>query len=298
MADRRIVVTGATGLIGRTLVRKLVEERHCVVAIGRGDRPAGLPEQVEYQAIDLSRLSPGSLRVLGSFDGIVHLAQGSGWHDFPRAAGTIASVTIAATAHLAEYAVAAGAKTFVFASSGGIYGPSARSIVETDPIRPAAELGFYLAAKASAEQLLSYFAQDLTVHILRPFFVYGQGQSRDFLIPRLLASVRSGKPVRVDGGRGPRLNPIHCDDAAAAIAVALSLQKPLVANIAGPDVATVREIAEMAALQLELAPTWEPTDRSPDDYVADISTMVAVLGVPRIRLFNGLAGLVDAGTAA
>jgi nucleoside-diphosphate-sugar epimerase len=133
----------------------------------------------------------------------------------------VAGVAIAATAHLAEAAVSAGAKTFVYASSGGIYGPSERPIRESDPIRPAAELGFYLAAKAAAEQLLGYFSPHLTVHILRPFFVYGPGQGETFLLPRLIRSVRTGTPIRVDGGRGTILNPVYCEDAAAIFAATL-----------------------------------------------------------------------------
>lgn len=293
MAERRVVVTGATGLVGRSLVAKLIAGGDEVVAIGRGERPASLPGEVAYHTIDLSCLAPTSLNVLGKFDGVVHLAQGSGWHDFPRAAGMIASIGIAATAHLAECAVAAGAKTFVFASSGGIYGPSDRPIVETDPIRPAAELGFYLAAKASAEQLLAYFSPHITVHILRPFFVYGRGQTDQFLLPRIAKSVGNGTPIRINAGRGPLLNPLHADDAAECFRQAIRCDQPVVANLGGPDVVSLRSVAEMIGRNIGKTPSFDIVPEEPQDFVADISIMSHALVAPKVSIDLGIAELQE-----
>ncbi|PZG15805.1 NAD(P)H-binding protein [Nonomuraea aridisoli] len=52
-----IVVTGATGNVGRTLVRILAEQGHEVTAVSRGITPADVPPGVRAVAADLSRPS-------------------------------------------------------------------------------------------------------------------------------------------------------------------------------------------------------------------------------------------------
>ena len=289
-----MVVTGAMGLIGRAVVRRLAVRGDAVMAVVRPGSVARLPSGVAIVEIDLAQPQGAALASLGPFDAVVHLAQAPGWHDFPRNAGQVAAVSVAATAHLAELAISAGAKVFVLASSGGIYGPSPVPILETAPIRPAQELGFYLAAKTAAEQLLGYFSSDLIIHVLRPFFVYGPSQAQSFLVPRLIESVRSGMPIRLNRDRGARLNPIHVDDAATAFAAALDLSTPLVANIAGPTIVSVREIADLAAAQLGKSALYQIFDSQPDDFVADTTRMSTSLSQAAIEFEAGLGDLISA----
>jgi UDP-glucose 4-epimerase len=293
---RHIVVTGANGLIGTGVVRRLLALGNQVTAIVRQLGVAATPDVtagISTIPIDLSQNPGSALAAIGAFDGIIHLAQASGWHGFPKRAGAVAALSVAASAYLAEAAIAAGARSFVFASSGGIYGPSSVPLSEDAPIKPAAELGFYLAAKATTEQLLTYFRPHLRVHVLRPFFVYGPGQADTFLIPRLIAAVRNARAVRIDGGRGPRLNPLHVDDAAAAFVAALDASECITANLAGPDIISVREIAEMAAVYFRTPACFEGTDQAPDDYVADIGRMRTQLVAPKVSLAEGLTGMMN-----
>lgn len=290
---RRFVVTGAAGLIGREVVRKLLLRGDEVVAILRPGGATGVAPGATVVEIDLSKPSAATFSELGRYDVVIHLAQAAGWHDFPRNAGSIATVSLAATACLAEAAVAAGASTFVLASSGGIYGSSSAPIPEDAPIKPAAELGFYLATKACAEQLMSYFTGQMTVHKLRPFFVYGRGQGEAFLIPRLIRSVKEGRSIKLDGGSGPRLNPIFVEDAADAFLATAELRDPLVANIAGPDVVTVSEIVKFIAARLHVDPVYEIVDRKPGDFVADTTRMRAKLGPAVTSMRNGLDRYID-----
>lgn len=285
---RRVVVTGAAGLVGRRVVRKLTERGDHVLAITRPGSASQIAAGIQVAEIDLASASVTSFADLGRYDAVMHLAQAPGWHDFPRNAGSIAAVSLTATACLAEAAVAAGAKTFVLASSGGIYGPSAAPIREDAPIKPAAELGFYLATKAAAEQLMHYFAGHLTTHVLRPFFIYGPGQADTFLIPRLIRSVRNGTPVRLDSGIGPRLNPIFVDDAADAFVAALDISTPLTVNLAGPETVTLKRIVSSIAAHLQIEPLYETIERQPGDFIADTERMTARLGRATTTMDDGL----------
>lgn len=289
MRDRHVVITGATGFLGSHVLRQLLAAGATVTALVR--HVGQLPEHACLYpvAADLAGDFSASLARIGNCDDVVHLAQTSGWSAFPAKAGMLASVAVAATTRLAEHAAATGARRFVLASSGGIYGPSTRPICEDEPYQPSAELGFYLASKVAAEMLVAYFSPYLTVHRLRYFFIYGPGQREEFLIPRMVRSVRCGTPVRLARGRGPRLNPIYVEDAARATVACLRLETPLVANIAGPEVANLAAIVETIGRIVACTPVCEAFDADPQDYVAETTVMDGVLGKAVMPLAAGLA---------
>lgn len=289
----RIVVTGAGGLVGRSVVRQLLADGHEVVAVVRPGSRGVLADSTTAFELDLATCTQADLSALGHFDGVIHLAQAPGWHNFPAGSGDIAAVALASTARLAEAAVTVGAKWFVLASSGGIYGPSEWPIAENAEQRGGHSLGFYLSAKAAAERLLGFFSPHLGVTILRPFFIYGPGQADSFLMPRLVASVREGRPITLDGGRGPRMNPIWHDDAATAFVAAGKLAVNDVINLAGPETMTLREIAQEIGSILGVVPTFRETSEEPSDYVADIGRQKTYFGVPPTDMRSGLIQFLD-----
>jgi len=287
-APRRILVTGATGFVGRRVVEQLLAEGDSVVALVRPGAAIREAERLTVAPCDLSGEISAVLAKVGATDCVVHLAQAPGWHDFPRTAGDIAALSVTATCRLAEYACAVGASNLVYASSGGVYGPATGPLVEGDPLKPAAELGFYLGAKAAAETLLGHFAGQLGVQILRPFFLYGPGQSPSFLMPRLLRSVAAGDAIRVAGGRGPKLNPLFVSDAARAVVAACRRAGSLTVNIAGDETATLADIARMIGVMAGRDPVFDVIDEAPADYVADIGLMKSELVPPSVGLQAGI----------
>lgn len=295
MRERHIVLTGASGFLGAHVLRLLLAEGATVTVLVRaGSR---LPESPGLRVLhaDLETDFQSVLSGAGRCDGVVHLAQAGKWNAFPVNAGKIAAVSLAATARLAEYAVKSGAKTFLLASSGGIYGPSSVPIREEAPIRPAGELGFYLATKAAAETLVEFFAPHLTVHRLRYFFIYGDGQRDEFLMARMIRFVRDGAPIRLAGGRGPLLNPIHVGDAARATLACLKRENALTANIAGPEIADLASITRSIGRIVGRAPHFETGEGTPEDYVADTSLMREELCAAEINLSAGLTMACNAG---
>ena len=202
----RIVLTGASGFIGSHLVADLAT-RHDVVAVGR-DEPPALPDGVRWVTQDLARGVDPTL-LPAEVDAVVHLAQSKHYRSFPEGADDVFAINVESTFDLLEYARHAGARTYVYASSGGVYGGSEHAFSEGDRLNP---LNFYLSSKYAAEALVASYRSIFTTVIFRFFFVYGPGQ-RAMLIPSLVEKVLAGDEIVIEGNPGLRINPIFVGDA-------------------------------------------------------------------------------------
>jgi UDP-glucose 4-epimerase len=277
----KILLTGATGFIGRRLAAEL-SRRHELVAVGRGRRET----QVEWIEQDLAL--PLNLAALPQrLDAVIHLAQSRRYREFPDGAEDMFSINVRSTLSLLEHARAAGAKTFLFASTGGIYAHSYDALVETDPVLP---LDFYLTSKHVAEQLIGNYRNFFHTVVFRFFFVYGPGQRR-MLVPTLAERVLRGETVTVEGMPGLRINPIYVEDAIRVFEPALTLGSSDLFNVAGEEVVALDELVRMIGRMtgrdalLEHAPANDA-----GDLVGDNARMKSVLGVePRVTLEAGLA---------
>lgn len=283
--DACLVVTGANGLLGRQVVSMLARSNEVVALVH------ALPENpvpgVRYQAIDFSTAWDAE-QLPQRADGIIHLAQSAHFRDVPAKALEVFQVNIASTARLLDYAWRKGVSRFIYASSGGIYGGGDPAFRETSPVIQPGTLGYYLGSKVSCEALVSSYAAFMKVMVLRFFFIYGAGQNRTMLIPRLIDNIRAGRPVTIQGERGLRLNPIHVSDASAAVVAALTSEADGIFNIGGPQVVALRELcAEIEKLTGRSAQV-QTAEGTPSDVVGDISRMSAHLHVPSVYPRDGL----------
>lgn len=288
--SRRVLVTGAGGFLGRACVARLMSRGDHVICISRSDLQVTGAQVVR---LDLAGDLGPMLDQIAAPDAIVHLAQEPGWHGFPVNSARIVQVASGATAQLLEYAARAGVGRFVYASSGGIYGPSEGPISESAPINPTGDIGYYLAAKAAGDMLVRAFRPaPFTTAVLRYFFVYGPGQRTDFLVPRLFNSVQTGASVTLAQGRGPKLNPVFVSDAAEATIAALDQAGDTVVNIGGPDTWMLRDMVQFMGGLVGLAPVLVETDECVRDFMADTSAAHA-LHVPRVGLEEGLRAVFE-----
>jgi nucleoside-diphosphate-sugar epimerase len=286
----KILVTGASGFIGRNLVRRLVAE-HDVHAVVRDGPQPGAPVGVEWIVHDLREPLDGA-RVPDRVDAVVHLAQSRRYKEFPDEAEDIFNVNVRSTLELLDYARKAGAGSFLLASTGGVYGSSFEALVESDPVSP---IDFYRTSKYAAELLAANYEPFLHPVVFRFFFVYGPNQ-RNMLVPRLLESVTRGETITIDGPDGIRLNPIYIEDAIATVERALGLGRPAVINVAGAEVVTLRELiglmGDVAGVEPRIELSGKPAD---GDIVGDTSRLGDLLGLtPTTSLRNGLQTMLDA----
>jgi len=282
-AGRVVVVVGGTGLVGAHLVSVLQES--CIVHSVSSSLPGKLGPAVKHHAIDLgSDWSPAELP--DKADAVVYLAQSNRFRELPEQAAHVFAVNTASVVSMMEYAHRAGARKFIFASTGGVYPDRDEVLSEHTLVTPAGIRDFYSATKLSSEILLQTAAGQIDLTVLRIFFAYGHGQREDMLIPRLVSRVREGVPVILHGKEGFRLNPVHVSDVVRSIEASLSLTGIHTINVAGPEVYTLSQIAAVIGDHLGREPLFdfEEEGSGPDAIIGDITLMSRLL-VPPVKTF-------------
>ncbi len=286
---KKILVTGGSGLIGSKLLDSL-DEKNTIYALSRGGRVPGATHTLD---VDLDR--PWSNAGLPrDVDIIVHLAQSNHYRDFPQRAENVFNVNTMSTVRLLDYARETGVKQFILASSGGIYGTRSRSFSESEEIVANPELGFYLGTRLCSELLSDNYSSFMNIICLRFFFAYGPGQRPQMLMPRLVDSVRSGTPIKLRGENGLRINPIYVDDAARAVQAAINLEGSHKINVAGPQVLSLRAIADTIGDAINKKPRFEiqPTSGNAD-LIGEIKLMGNLLCEPCVSFDQGIQAYVE-----
>jgi UDP-glucose 4-epimerase len=288
MPSRKVLITGATGLIGSHLLRGLCSDDH-VYAVSRSGSVSSATETI---ALDLGQ--PWKIADLPrDVDVIIHLAQSEHYRDFPQRADDVFAVNTLATVKLLDFARITGVKQFVFASTGGVYGSGADSFSEEQAIAAKGELGFYVGTRLCSEIVSECYQNWMNVICLRFFFVYGQGQRPNMLVPRLIDSVRTGRAIQLRGDAGLSINPVHVSDAVIAVRNATKLSGSHKLNVAGPDVLSLRQIAEIIGEEVGRQPAFEVSASEGDiDLIGDITRMRVRLHDPAIRFREGVRTLL------
>jgi UDP-glucose 4-epimerase len=285
----KILITGANGLLGSHAVQHF-STRHEVHALVHSAPAETLPG-VRYHVIDLAQ-DQTMLSLPEQVDAVIHLAQSARFRDFPEQAMDVFNVNVGSTARLLDYARRSQTTTFVLASSGGVYGAGEEAFKENAAIPQHGLLGYYLASKLCAEVLAQNYASLLNVSVLRFFFIYGKGQKRSMLMPRLVDNVRAGLPITLQGGDGIRINPIHVSDAVQALEGCLQLTGSHTFNVAGGEILSMREIATTIGKAVGREPVFKVEPVEPRNLIANIEAMRASLAAPKVTLAQGVGELL------
>lgn len=284
----KVLVTGASGFIGRHLVDELIPTNE-VVGTTLEAKQLRQDERLEWVRWDVR--DPAPKTVPAALDVVVHLAQTRSYRGFPERALEITQVNLDGLVNVLDTARSAGARLFVLASSGGVYAPGTGIRTESEPPGPQS---FYQATKLAGEVLASRYGEFFSVVCLRIFFAYGPGQPRDRFIPDLVSRVVSGRAVQLYGAYGFKSNPIHVRDVARAFHQALALEGNHVINVAGPDVHSFREIVDLIAAGVGREPVIERHETGGQkDLVGSTEEMTRHLGVPVLRLKDMIAEVCD-----
>ncbi len=275
----RVLLTGATGLIGREVVRLAPPEWE-LLAVSR--RP---PDAGTWLEADLA--SPASLAAAlpASADAVVHLAQARDYRDFPGCAPDVVAVNVVATAALLDHAVRSGARSFTLASTATVYRPGPEPLAEDAPLDPA---GIYAASKRSAELLAGAYAPLLPCRALRIFTAYGAVRDGR-LVADLADRVLTGRAVEIRGARGLITSPIHAPDVARAVIASVARPPDAgaldVVNVGGAEALGLEQMATAIGAAVGREPRFERSAGDDVAIVADRRRCASVLGVPEPARF-------------
>ena len=255
----RVVVVGATGNVGTTLVRLLAGDPAVTSIVGLARRRPDLDvPKVEWVAADVSRDD-----LDGPFAGadvVVHLA----WLIQPsHRLDVLEATNVAGSKRVFQAAGRSGAGALVYASSVGAYSPGPKDS-RVDESWPTDGIGasFYSRHKAATERLLDHFeAEHPSVRVvrLRPGLIFkreaASGIRRLFLgrlvPPQLLRPSRIPVVPRTD-----RLvfQAVHTDDVAEAYRLVVVGDARGAFNIAADPVLDPEELARILGARLVPVP--------------------------------------------
>lgn len=208
----RVLVTGASGLLGAATARAIAGRGHAVVVLQR--RPSGLPfDEVTGDITDAKALSSALIGV----HAVVHLAAKvsilGDEAEFER-------VNVAGTRQVLRAAQEAGAERFVYVSSPSVAHTGAPIIGDSAmPADPDGARGPYARTKARAELMaLRADSPGFAVVAIRPHLVWGPGDEQ--LIGRIVARARAGRLFLIDHGTA-LIDTTYVENAASALAAAV-----------------------------------------------------------------------------
>lgn len=294
MKSRRILLTGATGLIGRQTIAPLKTRGFTVVALTRGKRTvAEADETVVADLLDAGAMK-AAVRSAGASH-LVHLA----WHDNVADRWTSPANLdwSAATLQLVRSFAEAGGRAAVVTGSCAEYDWKGDGVFSEGDRLGAASL--YGQAKAATGALLAAAApaMGITLAWARIFFCYGPGEPPGRLVGDLIMGLSAGNIVECTDGL-QRRDFLHTADIGRALAILADRGANGPVNIgsgrAVPVVNVIEAVARLMGRPDLVRLGAQP--RSPDDpscIEADVRRLTSEFGFrPEFDLENGLADAV------
>ena len=193
----KILVTGASGFVGRALCPELSDRKYNVIGAFRStDKFTGFKDSMECIAVGEIGPDTDWTHALSGVDVVIHLAARAHVlrENTAYSLSEFSKVNVAGTEKLAGDIVSNGVKRLIYISSIGVNGNNTSGSPFTEEMLPH-PYDPYTKFKWEAEQLLHNIAQEtgLNIVILRPPLIYGPNAPGNF--GRLLTLVKSNIPL-------------------------------------------------------------------------------------------------------
>lgn len=302
--NKKVLVTGGTGMIGRFLVELLIDRGARVTIASLDDPSLALPE-AQFRRVNLIYLD----QCLGACEGMDYVFHLAGIKGSPLAAekkpANFYVPTVLMNTNMMEAARQQGVERYLYTSTIGVYAP-AEIFQEDDVWRtfPSDYDRFAGWAKRMGElQAEAYKIQygwD-QIAIVRPANTYGPYDSFEtgtaMVIPSLIKRAVEGEnPLKVWGDGSPERDFIHAKDVARGMLLALEhmMGKPI--NLGSGVGVSVREVVEIIVNQLDVKPeiAWDLSRPIGDRRrIMDITRARSIGFEPEISLKEGIREVVE-----
>lgn len=293
----RVLVTGATGFIGRPAVAALAERGHEVVAVTRLEDPGPAPDRVRWERADL--LTAGESARVVAEAGTTHLLH-LAWVTEPGAYWTSPSNErwLDASLELLRAFADGGGRRAVVAGTCAEYDWSAPLLSEqTTPLEPATPYG---RAKNRLRKAASEIARKRGLGFAwgRLFFLYGPGERPERLVPSVTRALLAGDPVETTDG-AQRRDFLFAPEAADALVTLLDSGFAGSVNVGSGEATPVRTILESigratGAPDLIRLGARPQNPGEPPELVADVTRLRDEINWrPRVALDEGIERTVS-----
>lgn len=256
---KMVLVAGASGFVGRRLVKRLIERNFSVIALVRRHNPA-LVEGPELSVVKVDGFSDEVLvKSVGAtpVSGIFNLAA-YGVDPRDRNPVLMQDANVDLAAGLVRLAAHHGAVVVQTGSSAEYAAPLSRSPVSEEAVLETSKI--YGASKAAGGLLALATAHALQVPMrhLRLFNIYGPGEVAHRLIPTLRSYAHAGRRVPLSAGLQYR-DFVYVDDCVDGLMHAFkrlldgAIAGAKAVNLCTGQATTVRTFAEKVAEQMGIA---------------------------------------------
>jgi nucleoside-diphosphate-sugar epimerase len=287
----RVLLTGASGFVGRHALSALADAGHEVHALCR--RPGPPASGVNWHQADL--LDGVQIATEVQAEILVHLAWYAEHGKFWTSGENVRWVQ--ASLELLQAFAAAGGRRAVMAGSCAEYDWSRELYPESATCTPTT---LYGAAKHGLHVISGAYCSEVGVELAwaRLFFLYGPFESPGRFVPSLVVPLLRGESAAMSEGT-QRRDFLHAADAGAAFAALADSSVTGAVNVASGHGLQLRELALEIARRLDGEELLRIGARpmgadEPPALVADVTRLRQEIGwSPRIGLADGLDEVID-----
>lgn len=291
LSGQRVLVAGASGLIGRALAIELAMDNE-VYGVARFTNESAR-QSLQFHgvipiALDITRDSLGSLP--GDLDYIfnevllVHRCS-----EFPKE--TFATNAFSVAKLLERFK---GCKGVVLGSTGSVYRKSSQPVSEEAPLSgDAGPITNYVLSKICGDTFATYFSEihNIPVAILRYYYPYNEIAG---VVPSMVQQVMEGQRIAENPAA---VNPLFISDVVDFTIKAATACNcpPNILNIGGEEIVSYNALAVMVGQALGREPQFTPMGQVPaESWVCDSRKRISLLGQQQVSLAQGIARVVAA----
>lgn len=310
---KTVLITGAAGFIGYSLVERMLQNNYCVIGIGTtkvlcenniDDRMNNVQQMQKHPAFRFIDMNICDFDlVMDAFketrpSTVIHLACLPNMELSLKKPELYYSNNVTVTENILEACRISKTQQLIYISTVTVYGDTKTPSNEESDLPPACNP--YVTTKLYNEKLAEFYSHNygLNVTVLRLCSVYGPRQRPDMAIPRFTRLIDNEEMVQVYGDGMSKKCFLHIDNCAQAIIKAVETPFQYeVFNIGEDEAITLNRLIYLISLYIGKSPKIsyiQPKEGIPNNSLVDIQKAKRILNYkPEINIEKGLYQYVE-----